>query len=50
MREAGEFLQKLESDIAKLKIQLEKLRSAKPVDEMTVLASIHCALINFKGG
>lgn len=36
MKEASDFLQKLEDDIAKLKVQLEKLRTAKPVDEMTV--------------
>lgn len=36
MAEASQFLEKLEDDIAKLKVQLDKLRAAKPVDEMTV--------------
>jgi hypothetical protein len=36
MQEASNFLSKLEGEVIKLKGQLEKLRNAKPVDEMTV--------------
>lgn len=36
MREAADFLSKLEEGIASLKTQLEKLRNAKPIDQMTV--------------
>jgi len=36
MREATDFLSKLEEGIGKLKAQLDKLRSTKPIDQMTV--------------
>lgn len=36
MREASDFLVKLEAEIAQLKEHLEKLRAAKPIDQMTV--------------
>jgi hypothetical protein len=35
MKEASEFLEKLELEIAKIKTQLSKLKEAKPIDEMT---------------
>lgn len=41
MREASEFLTKLETEIAHLKDQLEKLRTAKPIDQMTVPGRDH---------
>lgn len=36
MKEASDFLTKLEAEISQLKGHLEKLRAAKPIDQMTV--------------
>ncbi|PJF16573.1 hypothetical protein PSACC_03574 [Paramicrosporidium saccamoebae] len=36
LQEASAFLNKLEGDVQALKAQLDKLRSAKPVEQMTV--------------
>lgn len=45
MQEASDFLQKLENDIVKLRAQLDKLRKAKPVDEMTVGTALNVGLV-----